>query len=70
MFILNAITFISLVYILPGDKIFRGNISKIFGLSVLFCLILTLYFFLVWKGKYLEILKKYEEETKQDKIKG
>ncbi len=35
-----------------------------------FGLIAILYSLLVYKGKYLEILKKYDEEPKEAKIKG
>ena len=70
MFFLNVITLIGFVHIFTGVHINVNNNSKTISVIEVFGLVIILYFLLLWKEKYLNTLKKYEGESKKDKIKG
>ena len=67
IFGLNILTFFVILGIFgTGVK----DISNPCAFIVLICLLIILYYFLVYNDKSSEIMHQYEGETKQDKIKG
>lgn len=67
---LNALTFISFIYIVSGIKIDIGLDSKIVTGILFFGLLILFYFLFVRKRKYLEIVNEYGQETIKNKILG